>query len=107
MTFPAGSSIPAHSHPGPVVVHVVSGTFGVTFLAGEARTVTRAAAPDAPEVPALGAEALLTAGDAVFHDEDWVGIDRAVSDEPAVLLLAVLFDPTMPLYHLVEGTPTP
>jgi hypothetical protein len=107
MTFPAGSSLPPHTHPGPVVAYVESGTFGFTPVAGEASTVTRAAAPDTPEVPTVGAESVLEAGDALFHDEEVVGIDRAVGDEPAVLLLAVLFDPAMPLYHLVAGTPTP
>jgi hypothetical protein len=106
MTFPAGFVLPAHTHPGPVVAHVASGTFGFTSLAGEARTVTRRANPDTPEVPPLDTEVLVAAGDAFYHDEDWVGIDHAIGDEPCVLLLAVLFDPTMPLAHLV-GTPTP
>ena len=107
MTFPAGFILPAHTHPGPVVAHVQSGTFGFTSLAGESRTVTRAANPDAQEVPPLDTEIVLTAGDSLFHDEDWVGIDHAIGDEPCVLLLSVLFDPTMPLAHLVTGTPTP
>lgn len=107
-TFPAGFTLHAHSHPGPVVVFVESGTYGYTPLSEGARSVTRAAASEAPETPELGAEVLLQAGDALFHDEPVIGIDRAVGDEPAVLLLAVLFDPTQPLYHLVdadEGTP--
>jgi hypothetical protein len=107
MTFPAGSILHAHTHPGPVVAFVESGTFGFTPVVGEASQVTRADAPGTPEVPTVGAEVLLAAGDALFHDEDVVGIDRAVGDGPTVLLLAVLFDPTQPLYHLVEGTPTP
>jgi hypothetical protein len=107
MTFPAGSILPAHTHPGPVVAFVESGTFGFTPVAGEASTVTRADTPGTQEVPTVGAEVLLAAGDALFHDEDVTGIDRAAGDEPAVLLLAVLFDPTQPLYHLVGGTPTP
>jgi hypothetical protein len=107
MTFPAGFVVPAHTHPGPVVAYVESGTFGFTSLAGEARSVTWGANPDTPEVPPLDAEILLAAGDAFYHDEDWMGIDHAVGDEPCVLLLAVLFDPTQPLAHLVMGTPTP
>ncbi len=106
MTFPPEFVLPAHTHPGPVVAYVASGTFGFTSLAGAARTVTRRANPDTPEVPPLDTEVLVAAGDAFYHDEDWVGIDHAVGDEPCVLLLAVLFDPTMPLAHLV-GTPTP
>jgi hypothetical protein len=106
-TFPTGSVLHAHTHPGPVVAYVESGTYGFTPLAGEASQITRAAAPATPEAPVLGAEVLLAPGDALFHDEEVVGIDRAVGDEPLVLLLAVLFDPTQPLYHLVEGTPTP
>jgi hypothetical protein len=107
MTFPAEFVLPAHTHPGPVVAYVESGTFGFTSLAGETRTVTRGANPETPEVPPLDTEVPLAAGDALFHDEDWVGIDHAIGDEPCVLLLAVLFDPTQPLSHLVMGTPTP
>jgi hypothetical protein len=109
-TFPTGFTLPAHTHPGPVVAFVESGTFGFTPVIGEASQVTRASAPGTPEVPVLGSEILLAPGDALFHDEDVTGIDRAVGDEPMVLLLAVLFDPTQPLYHLAhvdEGTPTP
>jgi hypothetical protein len=106
MTFPAGFVLAAHTHPGPVIAYVESGTFGFTSLAGESRAVTRHANPETPEVPPLDTEVVLAAGDSLFHDEDWVGIDHAIGDEPCVLLLAVLFDPTMPLAHLV-GTPTP
>jgi hypothetical protein len=106
MTFPPEFVLPAHTHPGPVIAYVESGTFGFTSLAGETRSVTRAADPSALEAPPLDTEIVLAAGDSLFHDEDWVGIDHAIGAEPCVLLLAVLFDPTMPLAHLV-GTPTP
>ncbi len=108
--FPAGFTLPAHTHPGPVVAFVESGTYGFTPVIGEASHVTRATARGTPEVPIVGTEILLAPGDALFHDEDVTGIDRAVGDEPMVLLLAVLFDPTQPLYHLAhvdEGTPSP
>ena len=107
MTFPPEFVLAAHTHPGPVVAYVQSGTFGFTSLAGESRSVTRGANPETPEIPPLDTEIVLAAGDALFHDEDWVGIDHAIGDEPCVLLLAVLFDPTQPLAHLVMGTPTP
>lgn len=87
-----------------------SGTNGYTPVSEGTRSVTRADAPDAPKTPDLGTEVLLAARDALFHDEEMTGIDRAVGDEPAVLLLAVLFDPTQPLYHLAgedAGTPHP
>jgi hypothetical protein len=109
-TFPAGFTLPAHTHPGPVVAFVESGTYGFTPVIGEASHVTRPSAPGTPEVPRIGTEILLAPGDALFHDEHVTGIDRAVGGEPLVLLLAVLFDPTQPLYHLAhsdEGTPAP
>jgi hypothetical protein len=108
-TFPIGFTLPAHTHPGPVVAFVESGTYGFTPVIGEASQVMRAAASGTPEVPTIGSEILLAPGDSLFHDEDVTGIDRAVGDEPMVLLLAVLFDPTQPLYHLAhvdEGTPS-
>jgi hypothetical protein len=106
LTFPAGFTLPAHGHPGALVGIVESGTFGYTPLSGEATYVTRAGAPGTPEALTHGAEVLLSAGDTVFHDEEVIAIDRAVGDEPAVLLVAALFDPTEPLYHLAEGTST-
>jgi len=79
-TFPTGFTLPAHTHPGPVMAFVESGTYGFTPIIGEASQVTRASAPGTPEVPTLGSEILLAPGDALFHDEDVTGIDRAVGD---------------------------
>src|SRR5215208_2303915 len=55
-TFPAGFTLPAHTHPGPVVAFVESGTYGFTPVTGEASYVTRATAPGTPEVPTVGSE---------------------------------------------------
>src|SRR5215212_2883323 len=55
-TFSAGFTLPPHTHPGPVVAFVESGTFGFTPVVGEASYITRAAAPSTPEVPTLGSE---------------------------------------------------
>ena len=50
VTLPPGTIIPPHTHPGAFVLHVESGMFGFTPLAGKDR-VTRAAAAGASPAP--------------------------------------------------------
>jgi len=65
VTFPPGSTVPPHTHPGGAVIYVESGTLGWTVLQGETRLL-RAGAVATPEaqgeVVAVDTEVLLTAG---------------------------------------------
>ena len=109
-TFAPGASIPPHTQPGALVVAVESGTFGFTVTHGQGQ-LTRAAGtggtPVAAEPLAPGAEVLLGAGDAVYHDADTGHTGRNAGDGSLVLLIAALFDPTQPAFIFTDGTPTP
>ena len=110
VTFAPGASIPPHTQPGALVVAVESGTFGFTVTQGQAQ-LSRAAAPGgtpaAAEPLAPGAEVLLGPGDAVYHDAETGHTGRNAGDEPLVLVIATLFDPTQPAFIFTGGTPTP
>ena len=71
ITNPPGGRVPAHSHPGALVIFVESGTFGYTALGGTAQ-LTRAAVagtPTPPEVMPMGTEVILNSGDWLFVED--------------------------------------
>lgn len=92
ITMQPGATIPAHSHPGDVVVVVQSGTFGTQFVRGEG-TVTRAtaggAAP-APETLKAGDSAVLLAGDSLAYGGSAGHTMTDAGDTPLVLLVSAL-----------------
>jgi hypothetical protein len=105
-----GGRVPAHSHPGALVIAVEAGTWGYTPLGGTA-VLTRAGAgatpaagaaaatpggltfgggaPAAGEELPLGAEVLLTAGDWLFVEDPEDDV-RNAGDDDVVLLVAGL-----------------
>ena len=91
ITIAPGGGIPAHTHPGALVIYLESGTWGYTALGGTAR-LTRAAAagtPAAAEDLPIGTEVILTAGDVLYVEEPGDAI-RNAGDEDVVLLIAGL-----------------
>ena len=91
ITNPPGGRVPAHSHPGALVIFVESGTFGYTALGGTAQ-LTRAAVagtPTPPEVMPMGTEVILNPGDWLYVEEPADDI-RNAGDEPVVLWVAGL-----------------
>ena len=108
-TFPPGTGIPPHTHPGGSVVYVESGTMAFTSLAGEAYLIRAGtmATPEAEgELLALDTEVTLTAGDALFWPDEHGDVAHNVGDEPLVLLLANLYTEGEPIVTLM-ATPTP
>jgi len=91
ITIAPGGGIPAHSHPGALVIFVEAGTWGYTALGGTAQ-LTRAAVGGTP-VPAepmpTGTEVILTAGDWLFVEDPQDDI-RNAGDDDVVLLVAGL-----------------
>ena len=113
VTIAPGGSIPAHSHPGALVIYVESGTWGHTALA-EGGQLTRAAVNGTPgpteEMP-VGEELILTAGDWIYVEDPADDI-RNAGDEPVVLWVAGLTRVGEPFTALMAGTeaggtPTP
>ena len=105
-----GAAVPAHSHPGALVIFVDAGTWGYTTLGGTAlltragATATPAAggaaaspgavtfgggAPGAGEPLPVGEEVLLTAGDWLFVEDPEDAVRNAGEDD-VVLLVAGL-----------------
>lgn len=84
-----GGGLPPHSHPGPLLFVVDSGTWGFTPLAGRNLRLTRAAGDGQPEEPPMGVELILTSGDALFV-EDPQDEMRNAGEEDVVLLVATL-----------------
>ncbi len=92
ITMQPGASIPAHSHPGDVVVVVQSGKFGTQFVRGEG-TLTRAAADgQAPSQETLeaGDSAVLLPGDSLAYGGSAGHTMSNAGDTPLVLLVSAL-----------------
>ncbi len=69
LTFEPGTDIPAHRHPGAVVLRVEEGAFGTTFVEGEGQ-ITRASGDGTPtaESVAAGDDVVLQAGDVLTYE---------------------------------------
>lgn len=113
ITIEPGGGIPAHTHPGALVIYLESGTWGYTALGGVAQ-LTRAAVDGTPvptEEMAIGEEIILNAGDWLYV-EDPVDDIRNAGDEPVVLWVAGLTRVGEPFTAIMtgmetNGTPTP
>ena len=105
---PGGGFAP-HTHPGMMVVSVVSGTIDVTQIGDMEMTVTRAASNGTPAVNeplTNGMTATLGPGDSFVEPAGMIHTAFDNGSEPAVLLAAGLIDPNQPSTQCVEGTPT-
>ncbi|HKI59375.1 MAG TPA: cupin domain-containing protein [Trueperaceae bacterium] len=92
ITMQPGANIPAHSHPGDVVVVVQSGKFGTSFVRGQG-TVTRAAVGGADAVQATlkaGDSAVLLPGDSLAYGGSAGHTMSNAGDTPLVLLVSAL-----------------
>jgi hypothetical protein len=113
VTIAPGGGIPAHSHPGALVIFVEAGTWGHTSLGGTAQ-LTRAAVAGTPtpaEALPIGTEVILNPGDWLFVEDPQDDIRNAGSDD-VVLLIAGLTRVGEPFTTLMPGmdmeaTPTP
>lgn len=109
-TIAPGGRLPAHSHPGTIVIFVEAGTWGYTALGGTAQ-LTRAAVDGTPtpaEAMPIDTEVILTAGDWLFVEDPQDDI-RNVGEDDVVLLVAALApigEPFTTFLHDMEiGTP--
>jgi len=92
ITMQPGADIPAHSHPGDVVVVVQSGKFGTQFVRGQG-TVTRATAggqAPAPVTLKAGDSAVLLPGDSLAYGGSAGHTMSNAGDGPLVLLVSAL-----------------
>ena len=90
--IPAGEGIAPHTHPGPQLAIIVSGTLTYTVIDGQA-TVTRAAATDKQEVVTYksGDTFELHEGDSIMEPTKMVHKAENGTDQPIVIYLSSLF----------------
>ena len=116
VTLAPGGVVPAHSHPGALVIAIEAGAFGYTALGGTA-LVYRASAEGTPAIEAhaeeapIGTEIVLGPGEWIFADHPQDEL-RNPGDADLVFLIAALtrlgepftqFMADMPM----DATPTP
>ena len=96
ITIAPGGRVPAHSHPGALVIFVEAGTWGYTALGGTAQltravaAATPAAGTPAPAEPMpIGTEVILNPGDWLFVEDPEDDVRNAGEDD-VVLLIAGL-----------------
>jgi hypothetical protein len=90
-TLAVGGRLPAHTHPGALVIFVEAGAFGYTALGGTVQ-LTRAAVEGTPspaEPMPVGTEVVLNPGDWLFVEDPADDIRNAGQDD-VVLLVAGL-----------------
>ena len=110
ITFPPGSTVPAHTHPGAMAFWVETGAVGWTPIGPDIQVMraTTAGTPGPTETVSAGTEAVLRAGDALFvaepHGEVLV---RNAGEGTAVALAAYLFAADQPFITFTneQGTP--
>jgi quercetin dioxygenase-like cupin family protein len=111
LTYEAGGSLNAHTHPGASVLFVESGALTYTLIEGTA-TVSRASSqPATPGAsmaePLTTGTIVLNAGDSLFEDADVIHTATNQGADPAVVLIANLLAADEPVTTFLEGTPTP
>jgi quercetin dioxygenase-like cupin family protein len=102
LTLGAGAVVPAHFHPGQLLVSVESGTLGYTIL-GEGQSLRAGAGtPTAAEVIAADTEATFGPGEWFVYEAGTVHMDRNPGNEPAVVLLTGLVAADQPFLIPVD-----
>ena len=90
VTLAPGAVVPAHLHPGQLLVSVASGTLGYTIL-GEGQSLRAGAGtPTAAEEIAPDTEATFGPGEWFVYEAGTVHMDRNPGNEPAVILISGL-----------------
>src|SRR5215210_6619629 len=110
ITFPPGSTVPTHTHPGAMAFWVETGAVGWTPIGPDIQVMRAATAgtPGPTETVSAGTEAVLRAGEALFvaepHGEVLV---RNAGEGTAVALAAYLFAADQPFITFTneQGTP--
>jgi quercetin dioxygenase-like cupin family protein len=109
--FEPGAEIFPHSHPGTTSLTVYSGTFGWTLVEGTAYVI-RGAAAGATEISetltGANIEVILSAGDAIYYEDDVVHTARGAGDEDAVVygtLVLTAGEPLLMPAGMDMGTP--
>jgi quercetin dioxygenase-like cupin family protein len=97
VVIPAGDRIPAHTHPGPQLAVIVSGTLTYTVIEGEAE-LTRDAGTDKAESETIesGETVKLEAGDTLTEPARMAHQAENETDDPVVIHTSSLFPEGQP-----------
>jgi hypothetical protein len=113
LTWEPGFTIAMHAHPGANdASYILSGSIAWSIDKGTAE-VTRATVDGTPgpvEILQPGGEVVLEAGDSITFDYpkmDQMHAARVVGDEPVVILITTIYDPSKPFTVFPEGSATP
>jgi quercetin dioxygenase-like cupin family protein len=92
VVIPAGESIAPHTHPGPQLAVIVSGSLTYTVLEGEAE-LTRDAGTDDAETETIesGESVELEAGDSLIEPPGMVHQAENDTEDPVVIHTSSLF----------------
>jgi hypothetical protein len=102
VTLAPGAVVPAHVHPGQLLVTVESGTLGYTIL-GEGQSLRAGAGtPTAAEVIAPDTEVTLGPGEWFVYEAYVVHMDSNPGNEPAVILISGLVAADEPFLQPVD-----
>lgn len=108
-TFAPDGFVPAHMHPGALILHVESGELTYTLIEGtvQIQRATTDGTPGATEELGPGEETVLRAGDWLF-EQGVVHTARNATSGETVVLVASLTAGDMPFTVFHEmGTPAP
>ena len=109
ITLAPGAVVPAHLHPGQLVVTVVSGTLAYTILDDGRSLRAGAGTPTAAEAIEPGVEATFGPGEWFVYEANVAHMDRNPGDEPTVILITGLVAADQPFLIPVDmemATPT-
>jgi quercetin dioxygenase-like cupin family protein len=95
LTIAPDGGFDVHTHPGMLTVFVDSGSLWFTQVDDGHMMLNRADGTTEPIVP--DEEVVLNTGDWLAEDEGMVHMARNRSDEPTIVILSGLVDPTLPL----------
>jgi quercetin dioxygenase-like cupin family protein len=103
VVIPAGDHIPAHTHPGPQLAVIVSGTLTYTVIEGEAELTRDAGTDDAEsETIESGESVELEAGDTLIEPAGMAHQAENETDDPVVIHTSSLFPEGEPPSSPVE-----
>jgi quercetin dioxygenase-like cupin family protein len=101
-TLAPGASLPAHVHPGQLVIAVESGTAAYAILSPDGQSGRgRFGTPTATQVITSGPEVLLGPGEWIIEEPGIVHTARNAGEEPLVLLISGLVTADEPFVQLV------
>jgi quercetin dioxygenase-like cupin family protein len=102
LTLAPGAVVPAHRHPGQLVVAVESGALAYTILDDGRSLRAGAGTPTAAEAIEPGVEATLGPGEWFVYVADTAHLDRNPGGEPAVVLITGLVAADQPFLIPVD-----